>query len=46
MREHDRLVKLLTDGRFRDAAEYLRDTIWSFEVQKKYIAKYYHLEEK
>jgi DNA-binding GntR family transcriptional regulator len=40
--EHDTLVGLLKQGEFRKAADFLRDTIWSFEVQKKYITKYYH----
>ena len=46
MTEHDRLVELLQDGQPRKAAEFLRNTIWSFEVQKKFIATYYQLEEK
>jgi DNA-binding GntR family transcriptional regulator len=45
MKEHERLVELLVGGRFQDAADFLRNTIWSFEVQKKFIVKYYHLEE-
>jgi len=46
MKEHERLVELMAGGRFHDAADFLRNTIWSFDVQKKFIAKYYHLEEK
>lgn len=46
MKEHERLVEFLLGGRFQDAADFLRNTIWSFEVQKNFIAKYYHLEEK
>lgn len=45
MKEHERLVELLQDGHRREAADFLRNTIWSFEVQKKFIAKYYQLEE-
>jgi DNA-binding GntR family transcriptional regulator len=46
MNEHERLVELLQDDRVREAADFLRNTIWSFEVQKKFIVKYYQLEEK
>jgi DNA-binding GntR family transcriptional regulator len=46
MKEHESLVELLQGGRPREAADFLRNTVWSFEVQKKFIAKYYHLEEK
>jgi DNA-binding GntR family transcriptional regulator len=46
MKEHERLVEFLAAGRFRDAADYLRNTIWSFEVQRSYIVKYYKLEER
>jgi DNA-binding GntR family transcriptional regulator len=46
MDEHERLVGLLENNDFQKAAEYLRNTIWSYEVQKKFIVKYYHLEEK
>lgn len=46
MAEHRRLVQLLKQGDFAGAAEFLRNTIWSFEVQKKYIVKYYHFENK
>lgn len=46
MKEHERLVELLQEDRLQDAADFLRHTIWSFEVQKKFIANYYHLEEK
>jgi DNA-binding GntR family transcriptional regulator len=46
MKEHEKLVELLAAGRFTDAADYLRNAIWSFEAQKTYIVKYYHLEEK
>lgn len=46
MKEHDRLVELLLAGRPRAAGDFLRATIWSFEVQKKFIVRYYRLEEK
>lgn len=44
MREHRHFVDLLKRRDFAAAAEFLRDTIWSFEVQKKYIIRYYHFE--
>jgi len=46
MKEHEKLVELLQNGRPREAADFLRNTIWSFEVQRKFIATYYRLEEK
>jgi DNA-binding GntR family transcriptional regulator len=46
MGEHQQLVKFLTQGEFENAADFLRRTIWSFEVQKKFIVKYYHFENK
>ena len=46
MTEHERLVELLQDDRPREAADFLINTIWSFDVQKKFIVKYYQLEEK
>ncbi len=45
MTEHERLVELLQAGRARDAADFLRNTIWAFEVQKEFIVKYYQLQE-
>jgi len=46
MSEHTQLVALLKQGEFAQAADFLRNTIWCFEAQKKYIAKYYHFENK
>jgi DNA-binding GntR family transcriptional regulator len=46
MSEHQELVKLLRQREFEKAADFLRGTIWSFEVQKKFIVKYYHFENK
>lgn len=46
MAEHEKLVELLKSGRSGEAADFLRCTIWGFEVQKAFIAKYYQLEEK
>jgi DNA-binding GntR family transcriptional regulator len=41
MREHERFVELLAEGRAREAAEYVRDVHWSYSVQKPYIRQYY-----
>jgi DNA-binding GntR family transcriptional regulator len=46
MVEHQQLVKFLNQGQFEKAAAFLRQTIWSFEVQKRFIVKYYHFENK
>jgi DNA-binding GntR family transcriptional regulator len=46
MGEHRQLVAMLKQGDFGKAADFLRNTIWSFEAQKKYIVKYYHFENK
>ena len=42
--EHQKLVKLLSEGRFLDAANFIRDVHWSFKVQKKFIRKYYPID--
>ncbi len=42
--EHRRLVDLLNKGQFRDAGDYLENTIWSFTIQRQYIVRYYHFE--
>lgn len=41
MREHERIVDLMEMGKFRDAADYLQNVHWSFEVQKRFIVQYY-----
>jgi len=41
VREHERFVELLAEGRVREAAEYVRDVHWSFSVQEPYIRQYY-----
>lgn len=40
-REHAEFLELLDRGKLRDAADYLRDVHWSFEVQEHFIIKYY-----
>ena len=44
--EHQQIVEHLKKGEFKKAAEYIRDVHWSFEVQKKFIVKYYEFREK
>lgn len=39
--EHQTLVDLLRQGRSRDAANHIRDVHWSFEVQERFVRKYY-----
>jgi DNA-binding GntR family transcriptional regulator len=41
IKEHQKLVELLSEGKFMDAAVYIRDVHWSFQVQEKYVRKYY-----
>lgn len=40
--EHDRVIRLLSAGHVNEAADYLRDVHWSFEVQEPWIRRYYH----
>ena len=47
IREHQKIVEFLYEGKFEKAANFIRDVHWSFEVQEKFIRKYYKiLEEK
>ncbi len=39
--EHTELLSLIRQGKASEAAAYIRDVHWSFEVQKKYITLYY-----
>ena len=41
IKEHKKLIELLSEGKFMDAAVFIRDVHWSFLVQEKYIRKYY-----
>jgi DNA-binding GntR family transcriptional regulator len=41
VREHERFVELLAEGKVGEAAEYVRDVHWSYGVQEPYIRKYY-----
>jgi DNA-binding GntR family transcriptional regulator len=39
--EHRELVRLIQEGKKEQAANYIRDVHWSFEVQEKFLKKYY-----
>jgi DNA-binding GntR family transcriptional regulator len=39
--EHRALLNLIRQRKASEAAAYIRDVHWSFEVQKKYITRYY-----
>ncbi len=39
--EHARLLELLEDGKFEEAAAYHRDVHWSFDVQESFVQIYY-----
>ncbi len=43
--EHHRIIQLLTRGRGSEAADFLRDVHWSFNVQRPYIRAYYHIDD-
>lgn len=39
--EHEEFVRLLEGGRAKDAAGYIRDVHWDFDVQRPYVEQYY-----
>ena len=39
--EHTELLRLLKQGKRAEAAAYIRDVHWSYEVQEKFIRQYY-----
>jgi DNA-binding GntR family transcriptional regulator len=39
--EHDEFVRLIEQGRARDAAAYIRDVHWDYDTQSPYIEQYY-----
>ena len=41
LKEHEEIIDLLRKRKFTEAGLYIKDVHWSFEVQKKYILKYY-----
>ena len=44
LEEHQKLVEFLQKGEFHKAVDYLRNVIWSFDVQKNFIVNYYRFE--
>lgn len=41
IQEHSRLIDLIAEKKYMQAADYVRDVHWSFHVQEKFINKYY-----
>jgi DNA-binding GntR family transcriptional regulator len=41
IQEHRQLVDLIKQGRKEDAARHIRDVHWSYEIQERFIEKYY-----
>jgi DNA-binding GntR family transcriptional regulator len=41
IKEHKELLDLITQGKSLEASSYIRDVHWSYDVQEKYIQKYY-----
>ena len=41
IKEHQKLLELIEQGRTQEASTYIRDVHWSYAVQEKYIQKYY-----
>lgn len=39
--EHRTFTTMLDEGRYPDAAQYIRDVHWSFDAQERYIMSYY-----
>ena len=41
LREHQQILKFISEGEFLEAANYMRDVHWSFAVQERFINMYY-----
>ena len=41
IREHKELVKLISQGKLKDAVSFIRDVHWSYDVQERFIKDYY-----
>ncbi len=41
VREHKELVKLISRGKRKDAASFIRDVHWSYDVQERFIKEFY-----
>jgi DNA-binding GntR family transcriptional regulator len=46
IQEHENLIMLLSKDDFVGAGNYIRDVHWSFEVQEKYLRRYYLIDKK
>jgi DNA-binding GntR family transcriptional regulator len=44
-REHQRIIDLLARRKYAEAAEYVMDVHWSYEVQQPWIQAYYHMDD-
>jgi DNA-binding GntR family transcriptional regulator len=40
-KEHHEIFNLIKEGKYQEAASYIRDVHWSFQVQEKFVNKYY-----
>ena len=41
VKEHQRIIDFIKNGDFVSAANYMRDVHWSYQVQEKFVKKYY-----
>lgn len=46
IKEHEKLIDLISQGKFIEAANFMRDVHWSFEVQEKFVRSYYRFDDK
>jgi DNA-binding GntR family transcriptional regulator len=44
-KEHQRIIDLLARSKFAEAAEYVTDVHWSYDVQCPWIHAYYHMDD-
>lgn len=44
-REHAHIIDLVARSRHAEAADYIREVHWSFDVQSPYIRAYYHMDD-
>lgn len=41
IKEHQKLLKLVEQGKKEEAADFMRDVHWSYKVQEKFLKRYY-----
>ncbi len=41
VKEHQRIIDFIKEGDFVSAANYMRDVHWAYQVQEKFVKKYY-----